>query len=99
MELIKDPMIELDVYSSCEVYGKDFAEANDSTYQKLYDQAKRLKERKLHWIQIKRIHKKTSQRLQYVCIPKYMGRNILHIFTRVYGSWSILYYNKLWCII
>ena len=28
MELIKDPMIELDVFSSCEVYGKDFAEAN-----------------------------------------------------------------------
>ena len=42
MELIKDPMIELDVYSSCEVYGKDFAEANDPTYQKLYDQAKKL---------------------------------------------------------
>jgi len=42
MELIKDPMIELDVFSSCEIYGKEFAEANDKHYQKLYDQAKKL---------------------------------------------------------
>ena len=42
MQLIEDKNIELDVYSSCEVYGKDFAEANDKTYQALYDQAKKL---------------------------------------------------------
>ena len=26
MQLVKNPLISLDVYSSCEVYGKDFAE-------------------------------------------------------------------------
>ena len=33
MQLIEDKNIELDGYSSCEVYGKDFAEANDKNYQ------------------------------------------------------------------
>ena len=42
MELIKDPMIELDVFSNCQVYGKDFADANDKQYQALYDHAKKL---------------------------------------------------------
>ena len=42
MQLIKNPLISLDVYSSCEVYGKDFAEVNDKHYQSLYDQAKQL---------------------------------------------------------
>ena len=42
MQLIKNPLISLDVYSSCEVYGKDFSEANDKHYQELYDQAKKL---------------------------------------------------------
>ena len=32
--------IELDVYSSTEVYGEDFKKANDKNYQELYDQAK-----------------------------------------------------------
>jgi len=40
MQYIKDPNIELDVYSSTEVYGKAFKEANDKQYQELYDQAK-----------------------------------------------------------
>jgi len=40
MQLVKNPLISLDVYSSCEVYGKDFAEANDKNYQALYEQAK-----------------------------------------------------------
>jgi len=42
MQLVKNPLISLDVYSSCEVYGKDFAEANDKNYQALYEQAKQL---------------------------------------------------------
>ena len=42
MQLVKNPLITLDVYSSCEVYGKDFAQANDKHYQELYDQAKQL---------------------------------------------------------
>ena len=42
MQLIKNPLISLDVYSSCEVYGKDFAEVNDKHYQSLYNQAKQL---------------------------------------------------------
>ena len=42
MQYIKNPKIELDVYSSCEVYGKGFYEANDKQYQELYDQAKSL---------------------------------------------------------
>ena len=42
MQLVKSD-VTLDVYSSCEVYGKDFAEKNDPQYQALYDQAKQLK--------------------------------------------------------
>jgi len=42
MQLVKNPNIQLDVYSSCEVYGKAFAEVNDKHYQALYDQAKQL---------------------------------------------------------
>jgi glycosyltransferase involved in cell wall biosynthesis len=42
MQLINNPLITLDVYSSTEVYGKHFKEANDKQYQELYDQAKEL---------------------------------------------------------
>ena len=42
MQFIKNPKIELDVYSSCEVYGQAFKKANDKQYQGLYDQAKEL---------------------------------------------------------
>ena len=39
MQLVKNPLITLDVYSSTEVYGKDFYEQNDKYYQSLYEQA------------------------------------------------------------
>ena len=42
MQLVKNPLISLDVYSSCEVYGKVFHEHNDHHYHDLYDQAKKL---------------------------------------------------------
>jgi len=40
MQYVKNPNIELDVYSSTEVYGQAFKEANDKQWQELYDQAK-----------------------------------------------------------
>ena len=42
MQLVKNPLISLDVYSSCEVYGKAFYEANDDNYKELYKQAEQL---------------------------------------------------------
>ena len=36
MQLIKDPLIELDVYSSTQIYGDVFKNANDTSYQELY---------------------------------------------------------------
>jgi glycosyltransferase involved in cell wall biosynthesis len=42
MQYIKNPNIELDVYSSTEVYGESFKKDNDKYYQELYDQAKEL---------------------------------------------------------
>jgi UDP-glucose:(glucosyl)LPS alpha-1,2-glucosyltransferase len=42
MQLIKNPLIELDVYSSTQIYGDDFKKHNDSVYTSLYDQAKQL---------------------------------------------------------
>jgi len=42
MQLIDNPNIELDVYSSTELYGEAFKKSTDSTYQGLYDQAKEL---------------------------------------------------------
>lgn len=42
MQLVKNPLISLDVYSSTEVYGKRFHEQTDNQYQELYDQAKQL---------------------------------------------------------
>jgi hypothetical protein len=35
MQLIKNPLITLDVYSSCEVYGSDFKKANDHQYTRI----------------------------------------------------------------
>ena len=40
MQLIKNPNVELDVYSSTKVYGTDFEKQNDDQYKGLYDQAK-----------------------------------------------------------
>ena len=42
MQLIKNPLIELDVYSSTQIYGDTFKEKNDDIYKPLYDQAKQL---------------------------------------------------------
>ena len=42
MQLVKNPLVTLDVYSSCEVYGKDFYQKNDHNYTALYEQAKKL---------------------------------------------------------
>jgi hypothetical protein len=53
MQYIKNPNIHLDVYSSTEVYGKDFKEANDKQYEELYDQAQVLPNVKLYWLQTK----------------------------------------------
>ena len=42
MQLVKNPLISLDVYSSTEVYGNAFKKANDDAYKELYDQARSL---------------------------------------------------------
>ena len=42
MQLIKNPLITLDVYSSTEVYGQYFYNQNDHHYHDLYNQAKQL---------------------------------------------------------
>ena len=42
MQYITNPNIELDVYSSTEVYGKAFKDANDAKWQPLYEQAAKL---------------------------------------------------------
>tara|TARA_R100001079_G_scaffold82712_1_gene46023 strand:+ start:306 stop:1247 length:942 start_codon:yes stop_codon:yes gene_type:complete len=42
MQLINNPNISLDVYSSTKVYGSDFEKDNDKTYTALYEQAKNL---------------------------------------------------------
>ena len=42
MQKVKNPLITLDVYSSTEIYGKNFHENNDQDYTTLYEQAKKL---------------------------------------------------------
>jgi glycosyltransferase involved in cell wall biosynthesis len=42
MQYLEGENIELDVYSSCEVYGDEFKKDNDHNYQELYDQAREL---------------------------------------------------------
>ena len=42
MQMVKNPLVKLDVYSSCQVYGDDFAKANDHHYVELYKQAAEL---------------------------------------------------------
>jgi len=42
MQLIKNPLISLDVYSSTEIYGKQFYDQNDHNYTALYKQAREL---------------------------------------------------------
>ena len=42
MQLVKNPLISLDVYSSCEIYGNSFYEQNNHNYTALYKQAKEL---------------------------------------------------------
>ena len=42
MQEITDPNITLDVYSSTQVYGKEFKKQNDDQFKPLYDQAKKL---------------------------------------------------------
>ena len=42
MQLIKNPLITCDVYSSTQIYGSSFDEANKNTYEPLFEQAREL---------------------------------------------------------
>ena len=42
MSLLKDCNVEVDVFSSCKIYGEDFANQNESAYEPLYEQARKL---------------------------------------------------------
>tara|TARA_E500000081_G_scaffold60021_1_gene62613 strand:- start:203 stop:1144 length:942 start_codon:yes stop_codon:yes gene_type:complete len=42
MQKVTNPLITCDVYSSTEVYGKDFYDQNDHNYKALYEQARKL---------------------------------------------------------
>jgi glycosyltransferase involved in cell wall biosynthesis len=42
MQLIENPLVHLDVYSSTQVYGDNFKNANDDNYKDLYNQANQL---------------------------------------------------------
>ena len=42
MQLVKNPLVHLDVYSSTQVYGDQFKKANDDQFKGLYDQARSL---------------------------------------------------------
>ena len=42
MQMVKNKDITLDVYSSCEVYGSDFASYHNKDFEELFDQAKKL---------------------------------------------------------
>ena len=42
MQLVTHPLVQLDVYSSTQVYGDAFKQANESQYEELYEQARQL---------------------------------------------------------
>ena len=42
MEQLKSENIELDVYSSCKIYGEEFEKQNEHIYEPLYEQARKL---------------------------------------------------------
>ena len=42
MQLIKNPLISCDVYSSTKIYGSAFEEANKNTYEPLFEQARQI---------------------------------------------------------
>ena len=42
MQLVKNPLISLDVYSSTEVYGKDFYDQNDHAYKRALQASRRI---------------------------------------------------------
>ncbi len=42
MQYVKNPKVTLDVYSSTEVYGKEFHDREDDQFKELYDQARKL---------------------------------------------------------
>ena len=43
MQLVKNPLVTCDVYSSTKIYGSAFDEQNKKTYEPLFEQAKQLK--------------------------------------------------------
>jgi len=42
MQVVKNPLITLDVYSSTKIYGSEFSQVNEDTYKPLFEQAKSL---------------------------------------------------------
>ena len=40
MQMVKNPNVTLDVYSSCHVYGSEFVDRVDKDFTELYNQAK-----------------------------------------------------------
>jgi len=42
MQQLKDCKVHVDIYSSCKIYGQEFADKNEATYEPLYEQARNL---------------------------------------------------------
>ena len=42
MQQLKDCNVHVDIFSSCKIYGEDFAKENEATYEPLYEQARNL---------------------------------------------------------
>ena len=42
MQVVKNPLVTLDVYSSTKIYGSEFSQVNEDTYKPLFEQAKSL---------------------------------------------------------
>ena len=78
MQLVKNPLITLDVYSSTEVYGKDFMEKNDDNYKELYEQAKQLPN-------VNYIGYKPNSYIKDKCI------NIICMYTQVFWKKHLVY--------
>ena len=80
MQLVKNPLITLDVYSSTEVYGKDFMEKNDHNYKELYEQAKQLPNVNYIGYKPNSYIKETCINIICMCIQVYLKKHLVYLY-------------------
>jgi glycosyltransferase involved in cell wall biosynthesis len=98
MQLVTNKLVHLDVYSSTQVYGDNFKSRNDDQFKGLYEQASNLPNVSYIGYKPNEFIKDNLKNYHMFAYPNIWEETSCAAH-RSHGSRTILYYNRLRCLI